>query len=477
MFCKKNIIDAADSARSGDACVKEGLFLSAASLWAMFIALTWNNEEPDKIRTVLVVFIVFVLGLLIIRFAKNKGIITSTRLWTCIFLIKLTLILIVLQYFWLPTFPVHRLPSLAFDPIVYDYYGKILAESNFNVHLIFRVYNYVGQIFYIGAIYWLFGVSTFYVGLFNGIISLITFLAMAAILVDSSGNIKNWRLIGIGMFFPELIYYDAIPGKEVLATCMIVLCSLLMYKIWMRKKTKFIIPLLLSLAVLISVRASMAIAVVAIGGFWLIAKSRHRLKSIILYLSIVSFMLLYAMPKILDYSGGYLTDVRGYLDLAKRASYGIMITPGEKSLNVLFASANPVKAIIFAPIRMVFYLVAPFPRLTIDLSEILTATAFARLSVWVTLLCFPILIAATFQGACRKIKSWFFIVFSYWLLLLLIANGGLFIHERYRVMADPFFIATLLVGIKYGNPKRYVLCSFIFIILGFVLYYLLKQVA
>lgn len=183
------------------------------------------------------------------------------------------------------------------------------------------------------------------------------------------------------------------------------------------------------------------------------------------------------MPVILDYTGGYLANVGTFLNLSKRASYGIKITSSEKSLSVIFATDNPIKAIIFAPIRTLFLLVAPFPRLGLNLTDILWLENFARLSVWIILLCFPILFAATFQKSCRKSPAWFYIVVTYWLLLLLIANGALFIHERYRVMADPLLMATLLVGIRYGKPRKFILPSFILIMLGYVLYYVLKQFA
>lgn len=87
------------------------------------------------------------------------------------------------------------------------------------------------------------------------------------------------------------------------------------------------------------------------------------------------------------------------------------------------------------------------------------------------------MMAATFQKRCIKSPPWFYIVLTYWILLLLIANGALIIHERYRVMADPFLIATLLVGIKYGKPIKFILPSFILILLGYTTYYILKQFA
>jgi hypothetical protein len=456
--------------------IKNGLFWSFTFLWTMLIALAWGGEEPGKIQTIIAVFTVFILAILIIGYAKNKGIITSKKLWIFIFLIKLTLTVIILQYLWIPAFTPHRATG-TFDPIVFDYYGKLLAEGNFNVNLIYQVYNYVGQIYYIGIIYWLFGVSTFYVGIFNALFSLVTFLAITAILVGCSGNKKGWYLMGLGMLFPELLYYDAIPGKEVISTCMVALSILFIYKFLVNKDAKYLLFLLLSLGVLTSVRAVMSIVVIAIGTIWIIVKYKHKLKLIFLYGTIAVFVLLFLFPLIIKYTGGTPATVGTFLDLPQTAEYGIRITPGEKSLNVMFTTSDHIKATIFAPVRTIFCLVAPFPRLSIDWTEISWLSNFTRISVWIILLCLPIIIAATFQKRCRKSPPWFYVVFTYWILLLLISNGALIIHERYRVMADPFFVGSLLVGIKYGNPKKFILPSFILIILGYLAYYILKQFA
>lgn len=456
--------------------IVHGLFVSFAFLWVMLIALTWTNEEPSKIQTIAVVFIVFILGVLIIKYAKNRGIINNEKLWIFIFLVKLTLTSIILQYLWIPAFTAHRALNV-FDPAVFDYHGKLLAESNFNVSLIRGVYNYVGQIYYIGAIYWLFGVSTFYVGLFNGLISLVTFLAITSFLVHISKYKKKWQLMALGMLFPELIYFDAIPGKEVIATCMIALSILFMYKFFLRQKTRYLLLLLLSLSILMSVRAVMAIIVITMGGIWVIAKDKRKLKLVFLYGGIALFMLLFSFPYIIKYTGGSPVTIGRFLNLSETVKYGISMTPGEKSLSVMFATADPIKAIIFAPIRTLFLLVAPFPRLGLNLTDMFGSVNFARLGVWITLLCFPILFAATFQKSCRRSPPWVYIVFTYWILLLLIANGAFIVHPRYRVMAAPFLMGTLLIGIEYGNPKKFIFPSFVLVILGYILYYILKVFA
>lgn len=454
--------------------IVSGLLFSFAFLWILLIALAWTAEEPGKMQTILVIFTVFILGVIIIKYAKKIGVIKNEKLWIFIFLVKLTFVAIILQYLWIPAFPAHRAPGPAFDPLVFDYYGKILAENNLNSNVIYQVYNYVGQIYYIGLIYWLFGVSTLYVGLFNTLLSLVSFLAVTALLVNCAENKKNWSLMSLGMLFPELLYYDAIPSKEVIATCMIALSILFMYKFSHEQKPKYLVFLLLVLSILISVRAVMALVVIAIWGISVVLKYKHKLKWVFLYSGISLFMLLFSFPYIIKYTGGTPATVGTFLNLSERSKYGIKITPGEKSLSVMFATDNPIKAIVFAPIRTIFLLVAPFPRLGIDWTDATWISSFTRFSVWIILLSFPILIAATFQKSCRTNPSWFYVVFVYWLLLLFIANGALIIHERYRIMADPFLAGTLLVGVKYGNPGKFVLLSILLIAFGFIAYYVLK---
>ncbi len=472
----KNLINISKDEPISYSTADKSLFWYCALLWTMLVALGWGSEEPSKIQTIVVVFIVFILAILIIRYAKNKGIIASQKLWISIFLIKLTFVAIIIQYLWIPAFSNHRM-LFEFDPVVFDYYGKILAESNFDISLISQVYNYVGQIYYIGAIYWLFGVSTFYIGVFNTLLSLITFLAVTALLIELSENNKYLKLFGLGMLFPELLYYDAIPGKEVIATCMIALSILFMYRILIKGKIKYVPIFLVILAILTSVRASMVIVVVLIGSIWIIMKRRQYIKSVFLYGSIVLVTLLFLFPYSSKYIGSHPINISDLLSLSNKAEFGIEYTLGEKSLNVMFTTSDPIKAIIFAPIRTIFLLVAPFPRLIIDFNDRAFLLDFVKLSLWLVLLFFPILLASTFQKNCRRSKPWFYIVVTYWLLMLFIANGVLMIHERYRVMAEPFLFGSLLIGIKYGNPKKYILPSFLLFFLGFVAYYILKYFA
>ncbi len=390
------------------AIVKYGLFWCGVLLYVLLIALGWRNEEPGKIQTIIVTFIGFILALMIIKYAKNIGVINSTKLWILVFLLKLTLISIILQYLWIPSFPYHRTQT-GFDPIVFDYYGKLLAENNFNLSLVHYYLNYTGQVIYIGIIYWLFGVSTFYVGIFNCLFSLITFLAITSLLINSTGSKKYWQLMSLGMFFPELLYYDSIPSKEVISTCMIALSMLFIYNIFIRKKNKSIILLVLSLSILIVFRASMVLAVIIIGSIWIIKKYRNRLSSIILFGTIAIIILLFLMPIILKYTTGFDINITGYLNLSSKVVHVRSLTLKEKSLNLMFSTSNPIMFIIYTPIRTIFYLIAPFPRLSIELSDKMWLYDFTKVSVWIVLLCFPILIAVSFQKKCRKSPAWTYI--------------------------------------------------------------------
>jgi len=474
--------------------IYKGLIWSFYPIWGFIIALAWRCEEPSKITTILVVWIVQIIAWLIIKKAKKAHIIHSETFWIIAFSLKLLVTLFVIQYLWIPEYASqggHRAPRPNFDPVVYDWAGANLAKHNLNP-LFVMSYNYVGIIYYIGLIYYIFGVSTFYVGLFNTLFSLLTFLSVAGILHLISRRTKPWQLMAFGMFFPELAYNDAIPAKGPLATAFLFVSIFLLYSLIYKKKKRlnyFLISL--SLLGLLIVRTPIVAVVVAIGLYVaLLNFRRNKRVLILLFVGIVVFMII--SPIVIPMMGGCNYDPTKDLFNISSKVQSVEISAERHhidtsdSINKLFTPNDYTQLVLFSPFRSIFFLVAPFPRLLLeDLTSIFSGSFeyvvwgrnFTKLSLWCIIIAMPCLFAALFQKRCRKTWLYFYVVIPFILVLILLANGRYIIHPRYRVMLDPILLGTALFGYRYGKPKVFIVPSFLIIFVGFIGYFFLKSIA
>ena len=473
------------SALSSKAIYNKGLIWSFYFIWGFIIALAWRGEEPSKITTILVVWIVQIIAWLIIKKAKKAQIIHSETIWIIAFSLKLLITLFVIQHLWIPTYTSlggHRTPPPNFDPVVYDWIGVTLAANNLDPSAILSR-NYVGVVYYIGIIYYIFGVSTFYVGLFNTLFSLLTFLSVAGILHLISRRTKPWQLMALGMFFPELVYNDAIPAKGPLTTAFLFMSIFLLYSlIYKEKKRLNYFLICLSLLGLLVVRASIvAIAIVIFLYVALLNFRRSKRLLIPLFISIIVFMII--SPMVIPIMGGsnfapnkVLFDISDKASVARKQ--GVHTS---KSINLLFMPSGFIQLILFVPFRSIFFLVAPFPNLLLSVTTIFKGhfefEIFAKLSVWCLVIAMPSIFAALFQLKCRKNPLYLYVVIPFILITVLLANGVYIIHPRYRVMLDPILLATALFGYRYGSPKHFILPTFLIVFIGFVGYFFLKSIA
>ena len=471
----------------------KSLIWSFYPILGFIIALAWRGEEPSKITTILVVWIVQIIAWLIIKKAKKAHIIHSETTWIVAFSVKLLVTLFVIQYLWIPAFVGqggHRAPPPNFDPVTYDWSGVNLAKHNLNPLFVLSR-NYVGIIYYIGLIYYIFGVSTFYVGLFNTLFSLLTFLSVAGILHLISRRTKPWQLMALGMFFPELAFNNAIPAKGPLATAFLFISIFLLYSIIYKKKKMNYFLICLSLFGLLVVRTSIVAVVVAITFYVTFLNFRRNKRLLIpLFVGIVAFIIV--SPIVIPMMGGSsfnpsedLFGISSKIQDAKISAISHHIDTSD-SINVLFSPNSFIQAILFVPFRSIFFLVTPFPRLLLeDLTSIFSGSFeyavwdrnFTKLSLWCTIIAMPCLFAALFQKRCRKNRLYFYVVIPFILVLILLANGRYIIHSRYRVMLDPILLATALFGYRYGNPRRFILPTLLILLIGFLGYFYLKLIA
>ena len=456
------------------------IWCSFYPLWGLIIAIAWRLEEPNEITTILVVWIIQIIALLIVKKAKRAKIIDSEIIWITAFSLKLLVTLVIVQYLWVPSYGtggIHRQAN-AFDPAVYDYHGNIWAQSSDFTATVM----YGGIIYYIGLIYKIFGVSTFYVGLFNSLLSLSAFLFLTGILYLGSRETKPWKFMALGMFLPEVAYFDAIPAKAALVNASLSMAILSLYAIIDRKKYLLsYCSLAFSLLILTMIRATTIIIFIAISFAFLLWDFRKN-KKYLFSLTLMAVIFFVSSPTIISKTGGYASNISVEIfNISRKAEWGVQQVekqPGgaSNSLSLLFMPYNLKQAILFAPFRSVFFLVAPFPRLLWD-PNISFNRNFTRLNVWCFIFLLPSIFAALFQKRCRKNRLYPYLVIPFILIIVLIANGTYIIHPRYRVMLDPILLATALFGYHCGSPKRFILPTLLVVGIGLFGYFFLKSIA
>jgi len=446
-------------------------------LWGFMIAMAWNLEEPNKISTILVVWLVQFLALLIINKANNAKILHSDVTWIIAFNLKLLVTLVIVQYLWVPSNAVlggHRQPGDVFDPVKYDYFGADWAKSSYMTTSVM----YGGVIYYIGAIYKIFGVSVFYVALFNCLLTLCTFLFITGILTLASHEKKPWKYMVLGLFLPLIAYLDAIPSKSplVLFSMSMALFSMNM----VNRKTKYLLyysALVFSLVALLAVRATMVLVIAFIAlGYLLWDFKKNRSQIIAVSLMVVALFVISSV--VISMSGGYAGNiVANAFDISQKVEWGMQLQyAGENSISALIMPHNFLEAILYAPIRSVFFMVAPFPNIFLDFT-ISPLRNIERTSVWLIILLMPAIFSAVLHKRCRITELYPQVIIPFVLLIILLANGQFIIHPRYRVMLDPIFLATALIGFRYGTPRVFVSWTFLIVLMGFGGYFILKSIA
>jgi len=452
-----------------------GLCWSFFSLWAMLIGLLWCGEEPSKLNTIIVVLMVFTIAIIIINQAKRWRIINSRIKWMFAFMLMITLVPMILLYSYI------TVDVWGGDASRYEYIARLIVQNNMDFSVLrsgdkhigaLYLGVYVAIVYYIAYIYWVFGISIFYISLWNTLFSLIAFLSIVGILVDRTNRISPWQNMRWGLLLPTVLFHSSVPRRDVLAMSFIALAIFGINRLSLRQDIKSYIILIVSLLGLMAFRASAVALVLLVALIFLLhAPKRKWIFSICLLAAIIS-VFVYVTPIVVNFFGGNkpsistMFDTKLKLEQAEKHSM-------EGSLNLMFSPRNQIQLILFAPVRAIFLLVAPFPRLWFY-TGVGAKINYYALSLWVILLLFPSLIAATIQKACRRQEVYWYVVIPFWAVLVAISLGNFIIHERYRVMVMPFWLATILVGFYYGEPKRYVTPSIGVISMGLPLYYLLR---
>lgn len=459
----------------------EGVFYST------FIALLWTNEEPSKLNTLFVAWSAYtIVAFSIYRGIKARTIINPTR-WIRVYFIQSLLLLLVCDFVWLQG-SVPRALGDYFDAIRFDYAAVMLAESGMDPTAIYFS-NHTGVVWYAGFIYWIFGVSKFYVVLFNGAFAFVTWILFASIMSGIEGNPGRWQWLRFGAVLPDFIIYFATVTKGPLSAFIVALGTWLIARGLRQKKIysgsiMFLIPVLI-LGLTIRAATSVIIFIVALIWLWQYSGKKGKIAAIVLLVGILI--------------GGqmvtnYIMKITGSMDFNFSENMSILLDPAQRfrsyaestegSWNMIFESLPMYLMPVIAPVKGFFMMISPMPFWDLNIETVLSDVFFTsnyaspevkqlfqKTNAIMFLASLPLIMTAFFDLYRSDRGLW--IKFSFVFVILISFMGfavfGM-IEARYRAMLLPFWLSVCGIGYYYGKPRRYILPTIVSLALGAVVY-------
>lgn len=415
--------------------------------------LILNHSEGSYLSASFLFLLNLFLGpLLISRLAVRLGDSNIERLKS-LYLGKLLLVTFFSLVVWSP-----GLESTSeidgFDPLRYYYIASILAEQSLNLDVLENLsVNFNGIILYYAIWFYIFGTNTAIAALGNIFLTLLATLVLIESGYRLVGSVhkKSW-LLGLSMFVPELIWYDSLSSRETFCMALFTLVILMIGKVMIKGVvTSKTLPELLLASFLILpmglVRISLVLPVI-ISLFLMFIFVRTTSSKRLLGIGAIGLLCLIAtlVPQLSSQIGSVASNLIQDMSVDQFTKDGFnldsaSINWAERSLGQAFMAESPYQIVLYAPIKMLFYLVAPLPNFPTNLS-LLVALEWSNwmwllvaLSAIIYVITAPLMVAGVINTFFfERRTSWALFVVPFLTLLGSIAVGNQIIHERYRVM-------------------------------------------
>ena len=460
--------------------ISEALLLPLVIILGLVVIFSSNLDYA--FNTILLLITTTVLGFII---AKKTSIALGEpklKVLGLFWLFKVLATILLLYWGWMPDLDYNTSTSWGYDPQRYYQYSSDLIsndwEPNFGL-------NYMGIIYYYGAIFAAIGRNPLIPSLINIFVTLfgVLFLIRSLYAFIPARSKNDWRIVYL-LLIPEVLWYDVITSRETLMAILILSVSLIIGRNIVAHKgvstiNSWLIACILTFAIL-SVRTTMIIPVAfgAILMFLILSKqsrrSVFRIFLILIAAFIAAFIVVVAAPMILDSLGTSTFDFSSQFARLLSAKENIASDIGgwsDRSIGLLLMPEGLLQALFFLPFRMILYLAAPLPNIAVTASGLLSG----HYSDWQNLmtlptsllmmLLFPYILAGTSLAwrIRRQVPGALIIPITFWVNFAAVAAGNLIIHERYRLMFTLLFFASVWIGYTRCNTasiKRWAILWF-----------------
>lgn len=389
------------------------------------------------------------------------------------FFIKLFLIYIVIFLYWSPLLKL----DIGYDPIRYWIQSDNLIIQNFNTNWISL--NYTGILFYYAIIKLIFGNNLLIIALVNSIISTIAIVEILKIIIKNFGNFfEDNRLKFLIFIFiiPEVTFYESISARESIISSLYIFIYVFIYRIFFEEKYLLLnfILFIITVLLIISIRGTMAIpimlsilTIIFLKGYQLQFK-----KNVIIIFFSILFLLI--SDFVISFFGGnsnsifylFLSSFDQTKNIASLGNFNF----SNNSISNLLLPNNFFEAMIYLPVRMIMYLISPFPNYTYFFIKFINGDFTQLQNIYViftsilNIIAIPYLLMGFFYfffvtTGNHKVQS---IFIFYFFLIVAISGGNLILHDRYRAMSSILFFICSILGF-YQKDKLHFSKKFIYI--------------
>lgn len=445
----------------------EGQVIGLLLLFSVGSLLILSTIKESTFNSVLLLGFVSLGGLMLCRNTQIRLNDPSLKILGYFWLIKIGLTLFLLYVGWMPQLDPSTSNGWGYDPQRFYIQSQELIDNDWSPNLLNL--NYVGIIYYYGAIYYVIGHNPLIPALINAFVTLIAslYLVKVGYEIKIQRGPRDWTLAFV-LLLPEMLWFDVMTSRETLVAALLIIVMLTAGRYLARTApitlTKVLIIGGLSMFAIAAVRTSMLFPVIAsIGLMVLLVKPQRGSRMIPRAILVVAIMVAAILgPVISGYLGGYSFDV-GTVFQTKIAAQNNIATSAdfasgwsENSIGMLLMPNSLLQSILFIPPRMVLYLVAPLPNIYFSLTELFAGSwvvwqsLFITLSSVINIIAIPYALASFIQSIKTRKNNAAPLVLhiSYWVTFMAVAGGNLIIHERYRVMASLLLWGCVWLGAR-----------------------------
>jgi len=437
------------------------------------ICLLLLFETEYLIQSIALLFVVSFGGTWIIYWLSSKLRDTNIIYVEYAFHIKIIIGILLLYLTWTPWLD-QSMNTFGYDPQRYYYDAYELVAGNFSPEGLPAI-NYAGIIYYYGIIFYIFGYNPVIPLLINYAVTLYAVMLLVQVyyMIRKDISPTDW-MIGLVLIVPEILWYDLITSRETLVMSLLLISTLTIGGFIIKKPGDSFsnwnaILLIPSVFLLGIVRTPMVFPVLFVSLVYLLFNrnfSFHRL-SLLPLAAFSCIAILYAMYIFAESIGSI--SIANYYDFLK--NYIFVENPAdpdflgmewsEKSLGLLFIPQNWVEALLYAPIRIFFYLVSPLPNIFVGFNGLISGRydswqhLMSLISSTIYVVLMPFAIISLWD--ILKVKKWsdsIVIIMPFWIVMATISLGNQIIHWRYRIMVVPLLICSIMLGIR--SEQKYV---------------------
>jgi hypothetical protein len=452
------------------------------------IVLLGITVEEALLQTLLLFVFVTIAGLWLAHNTASKVGDRKLRILGSFWMIKVTVTLILLYSGWLPMLD-ESAGSWGYDAQRYYQYSQELLANDWN-----RVsigLNYFGIVYYYAAIFYIFGVNPVLPALVNAFItfSCIMFIIHAAYSFAPYFNKKSYYISGL-VLIPEVLWYDVMTSRETLMAVLLAIVILGIGSVLANVKKVNISGtaiVLLAIFGILAVRTSMILSVVLSIVIMVALIRNRRVSGLVLKFGLVALLLgallggsiIQGMMGSIDID--YFAKLSSLQNFEKNIIRASEVNWSENSLGLLLVPNSLLEMFIFLPFRMVLYLAAPLPNITVSLSGLIVGEYFEweRLMTFPTsvlmLLGFPYVLAGSSHAWRNRIQfpALLVIPIGFWTTFVAVAGGNNLIHERYRLMFTLLLFACMWLGFtqsRVSSVKRWATLWYVLLAAAAVFY-------